>query len=555
MRFWIILSVWFIIVSNGHAGQAAVAMPDRYAALVAQQVLNQGGHAVDAAVAASMVLAVTYPEAGNLGGGGFMLIRDDQQHYFLDYRETAPAKAHRDVYLNEQGAVIPRQSLIGVQAAGIPGTVAGLWEAHQRFGRLPWAELMKPAITLAEQGFDVPKDLADLASWYQGWLGDKASQVNFAQYFGAMRAGQTFKQPKLAATLTRLAQQGVDDFYRGETAGYLLAQAGAWFSAEDLAHYRVRWREPLIGEWRGHQVISAPPPSSGGVALLQLLALQAIRAADFKGLKHNSTDYWHLLAEYMKPVYADRAHHLGDPDFHAVPVPKLLNPDYLASRALAIHPQRISATESIKAGFSESEQTTHFSIVDAQGNAVANTTTLNMPFGNGVVVEGAGFLLNNEMDDFSAKPGVPNVFGVIGGEANAIAPGKRMLSSMTPTILVKDQQLVGVVGTPGGSTIITSVFQTLLNSLVWGMSAQAAVDAPRMHHQLWPKDEIGFHPSIDEATREGLELMGYQVKRRQFQGDVQWIYHHPQQGLQAASDRRGRGVSLVWTIMPPEAKP
>jgi gamma-glutamyltranspeptidase/glutathione hydrolase len=251
MRLWIILSAWLVFVSHGYAGQAAVAMPDRFSAQVAQQILDKGGNAVDAAVAASMVLAVTYPEAGNLGGGGFMLVRHQQHDYFLDYRETAPSKAHRDVYLNEQGEVIPRQSLIGVQAAGVPGTVAGLWEAHQRFGRLPWAELMKPAIILAEQGFEVPQDLANLASWYQGWLGNKATQVNFANYFGGLVTGKVIKQPELARTLTRIAKLGADDFYRGQTAKYLLAQVGSWFSAEDLANYRPRWREPLVGEWRG----------------------------------------------------------------------------------------------------------------------------------------------------------------------------------------------------------------------------------------------------------------------------------------------------------------
>lgn len=394
MRFWIILSAWLVFVGHGYAGQAAVAMPDRFSAQVAQQVLDKGGNAVDAAVAASMVLAVTYPEAGNLGGGGFMLVRHQQDDYFLDYRETAPSKAHRDVYLNEQGEVIPRQSLVGVQAAGVPGTVAGLWEAHQRFGRLPWAELMKPAIELAQHGFEVPQDLANLASWYQGWLGDKATQVNFANYFGEVKAGKVFKQPELAKTLTRIAKLGADDFYRGQTAEYLLAQAGAWFSAEDLANYRPIWRAPLVGEWRGHQIITAPPPSSGGIALLQLLAIQAHHAPDFTGVAYGSADYWHLLAEYMKPVYADRAYHLGDPDFHPVPVQKLLGADYLKSRAKAVQRDRISATETIKAGFVESEQTTHFSIIDGQGNAVSNTTTLNMPFGNGVVVEGAGFLLN-----------------------------------------------------------------------------------------------------------------------------------------------------------------
>jgi gamma-glutamyltranspeptidase/glutathione hydrolase len=534
-----------------HAKQAAVAMPDSYSAQVAQSILLAGGNAIDAAVAAGFALAVTYPEAGNLGGGGFMLIHHQGDNQFLDFRETAPAQAHRDLFLDENGDVIPYQSLLSYHASGVPGTVMGYWQAHQRYGRLSWPQLLEPAIALAHQGFIVDTQLANTAQWYQNWSQDKTSVINFADYFGDLQAGEVFKQTELAHTLERIAQKGIDDFYKGTTAQLIVKQMQAnqgLISLKDLANYRAKWRQPVIGEWLGYQILSAPPPSSGGIAVIQLLNLKQQLQAQFSGLTHNSPQYIHLLAEIMKPVYADRAEYLGDPDFVEVPVNALLDASYLSQRATLINTEKPSNVFEIQPGLVESEQTTHFSIVDAEGNAVSATITLNMPFGNGVVIEGAGFLMNNEMDDFSAKPGVANLYGVIGGEANAIAANKRMLSSMSPTILLKDNQVSQVVGTPGGSTIITSVFQSLVNLIEFRMSAQDAVDANRIHHQLWPENEIGYHPTLDAQTIKALENQGYSLKKRQFFGDLQLIHRLESNQFEAASDHRGRGHSKVFKV-------
>lgn len=542
--------------NSANQNTAAIAMPDEFSAKVAEQVLLAGGNAVDASVAASFVLAVTYPEAGNIGGGGFMSLhiknpekQNQPQNLFLDYREQAPKAAHKQIYLDETGEVIPFQSLIGARAAGVPGTVLGMWEVHQKFGSLPWQDLLAPAIELAEQGFKVPAKLADTADWYQAWLHDKpgAENLNFEQYFADLQEDEIFRQPELATTLKRIAKKGAKDFYHGKTARLLAKQMrkdDGLITKQDLTEYQVKWREPIAADWQDFQVISAPPPSSGGIALAQLLSFKQNLAADFKGLKHNSPEYIHLLAEIFKLAYADRAEYLGDPDFFQVPADKLLAAKYLANRSKQINPREISSTENIQPGLVESEQTTHFSIVDFAGNAVSNTTTLNMPFGNGVVVKGAGFLLNNEMDDFSAKPGVPNIFGVVGGDANAIEPKKRMLSSMTPTILLKNNQVVAVVGTPGGSTIITSVFQALVNLIEFEMTAQQAIDADRVHHQLLPKDEIGYHQNLDQNTVSALEKMGYKLIKRSFFGDLMLIANLNNQ-TQAAADIRGRGVAKV----------
>ncbi|MBE0493181.1 MAG: gamma-glutamyltransferase [Thiomicrospira sp.] len=531
--------------------RAAVAMPDSYSANVAQAILDKGGNAIDAAVAASFSLAVTYPEAGNLGGGGFMLIHAQGVTRFLDYRETAPQAAHRNLYLDKEGEVIPYRSLVGYQASGVPGSVMGLWQAHQTYGQLSWSELIEPAIDLAKNGFIVHPKLVETATWYQNWAYEKADNLNFLDYFGNLEAEQTFKQPELANTLKRIAEHGADEFYQGETAQLIAKQMQAnqgLITLEDLANYQVKWRQPVQARWQGYDVYSSPPPSSGGIALVQLLQMKAELSHEFEGVYHNSASYVHLLAEIKKRVYADRAEYLGDPDFYQVPTDKLIAPKYLVQRAKEVNPIRISPTPEIKPGLVESEQTTHFSILDAQGNAVSNTTTLNMPFGSGVVIKGAGFLMNDEMDDFSAKPGVPNVFGVIGGEANAIAANKRMLSSMTPTILLRNGQVSKVIGTPGGSTIITSVFQALVNNIEFDMTAQQAVDASRVHHQLWPKDEIGFHPSLDANTIQTLTNQGYTVSQRRFFGDLQFISRSRFGDLEAASDQRGRGESRVWII-------
>lgn len=529
-----------------HLTQGAVASPDQYGALVAEQILRKGGNAVDAAIATAFTLAVTYPEAGNIGGGGFMLVWFDGKAYFLDYRETAPAAAHKDMFLDADKQVVKNLSLIGHQASGVPGTVMGLWLAHKKFGSLPWQDLVAPAIHYAETGFIVAENQyqyrADLLQQLEG-------KTNFAQYFGAMKAGENFKQPELADTLKRIEAQGPDDFYHGKTAQLLVAEmqrGNGLITMEDLAAYRAGWREALVTPWQDKQLISAPPPSSGGIALAQLLGLKQRRSSDFTGVTHNSSQYVHLIAELEKRVYADRAEYLGDPGFVKVPQQQLLDSKYLDKRAKEINPLNISATKAIKPGL-EGYHTTHFSIMDKHGNAVSNTYTLNLDFGSGVVVQGAGFLLNNEMDDFSAKPGVPNVFGVVGNDANAIAPGKRMLSSMTPSLLVKDNQVELVVGTPGGSTIITSIFQVITNLFDFDMPLQQAVAAPRFHHQLLPKDQITMEPysPLSAEVQQQLKKKGYKLHTQGWNlGDVQAI-QVTATTVKAAADPRSRGVAKV----------
>ncbi|AGB82509.1 gamma-glutamyltransferase 1 [Serratia sp. FGI94] len=524
----------------------AVAAPDEYGAKVAAQILKAGGNAVDAAVATAFTLAVTYPEAGNIGGGGFMTLYVDGKPYFLDYRETAPRAASKGMYLNEKGEVIENLSLIGSKAAGVPGTVLGLWEAHKKFGKLPWAELLTPAIGYAQQGFKVAGQQYQYREDANKLF---AGKTNFGDYFGKMQPGVVFKQPELAKTLTRIADKGATDFYQGETATLLLKQMqqdGGLISAQDLQDYRVKWREPMQIGWRGNILYTAPLPSSGGIALAQLLGIKEDRAADFRGVTLNSARYIHLLAEIEKRVFADRADYLGDPDFSQVPVEKLTAADYLQQRAAEVNPQAISATEKVRPGL-ESHQTTHFSIVDADGNAVSNTYTLNWDFGSGVVVKGAGFLLNDEMDDFSAKPGVANAFGVVGSDANAIEPGKRMLSSMSPTIVTRDGNVTLVIGTPGGSRIFTSIFQVLNNIYDYHLPLQQAVAAQRVHHQLLPKDTIyfdGFAPLTGEVAAQ-LKKMGYTLEDQGWNmGDIQVIRVN-NATPETASDPRGRGTGLV----------
>ncbi|WP_308418182.1 gamma-glutamyltransferase [Chitinimonas sp. BJB300] len=524
----------------------AVAAPDQYGADVAAHILKAGGNAVDAAVATAFTLAVTYPEAGNIGGGGFMTLFVKGKPYFLDYREAAPKAATKTMYLNEQGEVIENLSLIGAKAAGVPGTVMGLWEAHKRFGKLKWADLVKPAIGYAQNGFIVAPGQFQYRDDAVKFFSDK---TNFSTYFKKLQGGETFRQPELAATLQRIAKQGPADFYRGKTAALLVAQMktdGGLISREDLTSYRAKWREPIRIDWRGNVIYTAPPPSSGGIALKQLLTLKEHRAADFKDVAHNSARYIHLLSEIEKRVFADRADYLGDPDFSKVPVEQLTDAAYLKRRADEINPDAISATEKVRPGL-ESHQTTHFSVVDKWGNAVGNTYTLNWDFGNGVVVKGAGFLLNDEMDDFSAKPGVANAFGVVGKDANAIAPGKRMLSSMSPTIMTRDDKVVMVIGTPGGSRIFTSIFQVLNNVYDYNMPLMQAVAAQRVHHQLLPKDTIyfeGYAPLNEEVAGE-LKTMGYILKDQGWKmGDIQAIRINGKT-LETASDPRGRGVGKV----------
>ncbi|MES3708429.1 gamma-glutamyltransferase [Pseudomonas putida] len=524
----------------------AVAAPDQYGAQVAADILKKGGNAVDAAVATAFTLAVTYPEAGNIGGGGFMTLFVDGKPYFLDYREVAPKAATRNMYLDDKGEVIENLSLVGVRAAGVPGTVMGLWEAHQKFGKLPWSELLTPAIGYAKNGFKVAEKQYQYRNDAQGMF---KTATNFNDYFGNMKVGELFKQPEMAQTLERIADKGVSEFYQGKTADLLVAQMQAdkgLITKDDLKDYKAVWREPMAVSWRGNVVYTAPPPSSGGVALAQLLGIKEDRAVDFKGVAHNSAQYIHLLAEIEKRVFADRADYLGDPAFTKVPVDQLVAKDYLAKRAAQVNPKAISDTDKVKPGL-EPHQTTHFSIVDKQGNAVSNTYTLNLDYGSGVVVKGAGFLLNDEMDDFSAKPGAANAFGVVGGDANAIEPGKRMLSSMSPSLMTRDGKVELVIGTPGGSRIFTSIFQVMNNLYDYGMPLDKAVAAQRVHHQLLPKDTIYFdsYAPLTGPVADELKKMGYVLEDQGWEmGDIQAIRVDGAK-LETASDPRGRGVGMI----------
>ena len=521
-------------------------MPDRYSAEVAAHVLASGGNAMDAAIASAFVLAVTAPEAGNIGGGGFMLARIDGKAIFLDFREVAPAAATRDMYLDAKGGIIDGASLTGHRAIGVPGTVAGLWAAHRRYGKWPWPELVAPAIALAENGFEIPPQLVKSMNDEMPRLKDT---THFARYFGNMRTGETFRQPVLAATLRRIAEDGAVGFYEGETARLLLAEmrrGGGLITAADLAGYQPRWREPLTAKWRDFEIFAAPPPSSGGFAVIQLLKMKDYLAKDFAGLAHNSPQYIHLTAEMEKRVFADRAEYLADPDFVPQRIDELIADDYIARRAAEVNPVSISPTDSVRPGL-EPHATTHFSIVDQAGNAVALTYTLNTDFGSGVVVEGGGFLLNNEMDDFSAKPGVPNYYGMAGADSNAIQPGKRMLSSMSPTILIKDGAVSMVLGTQGGSTIITSVYQTIVNVLDFHMAPEEAVAATRFHHQPGPGNLITYtimNP-LPEDVIHALDERGYRVVPHEWEiGDLQLIWRDGGE-WRAASDPRGRGESRI----------
>jgi gamma-glutamyltranspeptidase/glutathione hydrolase len=555
--------------SRAAAGDAAIAAPDRYGALAAREVLRAGGNAVDAAVATGFALAVTYPEAGNLGGGGFMTLYVDGRPYFLDYRETAPGAATATMYLDPDGVPRTDASIVGNLAVGVPGTVRGLYAAHARFGKLSWARDLAPAIRYAQRGFLVTEQLAGLLAANRAPF---VGTTNFDRYYHGMRAGRLFRQRELAATLRRIAAGGDEEFYAGLTADLLVAQMARGTRAglitrADLARYRAVWREPLREPWNAYEVVSAPPPSSGGIALLQMLRMKQDAAAAFAGVALNSPQYMHLTAEIEKRVFADRAEYLGDPDFERVPVAALLDPNYLAGRAAQIDPEKPTPLAAVRPGLGaagaarpangestagdpapaiEKPQTTHYSILDRHGNAVANTYTLNGWFGAGVVVEGAGFLLNDEMDDFSVKPGVPNQYGVVGADANAIAPFKRPLSSMTPTILLENGRVTMILGTPGGSRIFTSVYQVLADVYDFQMPLQAALDAPRFHHQLLPENTIYSEPfaPFSAPLAAALAQRGYRVEAQDYNGDIEAIEVVGGKPI-AAADPRARGAVMV----------
>jgi gamma-glutamyltranspeptidase/glutathione hydrolase len=523
-------------------GMVVSAHPD--ASRVGVDVLKRGGNAVDAAVAVQFALAVTFPVAGNIGGGGFMVYRAaNGATATLDYREKAPAAATEQMYQDSLGNVIPGLSVNGHLAAGVPGTVDGMVEAHKKYGSLPWAALVQPAVDLARNGVVLTeKEANGLNHTRESFLQYNTHQPYLVRE-QPWRQGDTLKHPALAATLERIRDRGREGFYAGETADMIVREmktANGIISHEDLINYHSVWRDAVTGIYKQYRIISMPPPSSGGVALLQLLKI--VEPFDLRSAGWNTPRTVHLMAEAERRVYADRAAHLGDPDYYRVPMAHLLDPQYLTQRLKSIDTVRATPSQAIKAGefaLRESDQTTHFSIVDRSGNAVSITTTLNGGYGAKVVVREAGFLLNNEMDDFSVKPGAPNMYGLVGGQANAIAPGKRMLSSMTPSIVEKDGNLYLVVGTPGGSTIITSVFQTVLNVLEHGMGMQEAVSAKRFHHQWLPDQITAEEGAFSAATTSALEAKGHKVAFIPAIGRVDAILIRKKRKLEGGADPRG----------------
>lgn len=530
---------------------AVVVTAHPEASAVGLQILKDGGNAVDAAVAVQFALAVVYPNAGNIGGGGFMVYRSAGGEFAaLDFREAAPGAATDDMYLDETGNPITDLSLRGQLASGVPGSVDGMVKAHERYGRLDWATLLQPAIRLAQQGFAITDmqagELNGRKESFEKFNPEGTAFVNVSEWV----AGDTLVQPELARTLTLVGQHGRAGFYEGETADRIveeMANGNGIISYEDLKNYEAKWRIPIASTYRGYKTVSMPPPSSGGIALISMLKSVEAYPLSQWGFQRDST--MRVMIEAERRVYADRATHLGDPDYYDVPQTMLIDSAYNAERMRNMNFRHASVSSDIYAGEipqMEPEETTHFSIVDEDGNAVAVTTTINGSYGSQVVVAGAGFLLNNEMDDFSVKPGAPNMFGLTGGEANAIEPGKRMLSSMTPTILEKDGQLFMVVGTPGGSTIITSVFQTILNVVDFGMNMQEAVSAPRFHHQWLPDEVATEKDAISKPVRHALTTTGYKLVGRRAIGRVDAILVSPDGTLQGGADPRGDDVAVGY---------
>ena len=515
------------------------------ASKIGKEILEKGGNAVDAAVAVQFALAVVYPGAGNIGGGGFMVARmANGESAALDYREKAPLAGGRDMYLDENRAVIKDLSRSGHLASGVPGSVAGMVAAHKKYGSLPWPALVQPSADLAAKGWPLTEREANkLNSQRNDLIKYNTVRPNFFLAKEGWKEGDVISIPELAGTLERIRDQGFDGFYKGKTADLIveeLKRGNGIISKKDLASYRAVWRTPVEGSYRGYDFVSMPPPSSGGVALTQLL--QSVVPYNLGKMGFHSQEAIHLVVEAERRVFADRATHLGDADFYDVPLAGLTDPNYQQTRMSDFNPAKATPSETVSAGTPappESEETTHFSIVDAMGNAVSITTTLNGSMGSKVVVGGAGFLLNNEMDDFSIKPGSPNLYGLVGGQANAIEPGKRMLSSMTPTILAKDGKLFMVVGTPGGSTIITSVFQTIVNVIDFGMGMQEAVSAPRFHHQWLPNAVVMEEAGWDSTRIADLESMGHTFTPREAIGRVDAILVLPDGRLEGGADHRG----------------
>ncbi len=531
--------------NSGEFKNGMVVSANQIASKVGVEILKKGGNAVDAAVAVQFALAVVYPNAGNIGGGGFMVYRSASGEVnTLDFREKAPAAASRDMYLDSLGNPIVDRSLHGQLASGVPGSVAGMEAAHKKYGKLSWAILLEPAIALAKNGFPLTKRQAsELNENHPRFMRFNLDGTALIKLMGPWQEGDLLIQTELANTLTLIQEKGKAGFYEGSVADSIVAEmksGNGIITKEDLKNYNAIWRKPIIGSFKGYDVITMPPPSSGGIAVIQLL--ESVEQYPLKRWGHNSDSTFQVMVEAERRVYADRATHLGDPDFYNVPQAELLKPSYNKARMASFSFDSASTSASIKAGeigVPEHKETTHFSIVDHDGNAVAITTTLNASYGSLIFVKGAGFLLNDEMDDFSVKAGAPNMFGLIGGKANEITANKRMLSSMTPTILAKEGKLFMVVGTPGGSTIITSVFQTILNVIDFDMTMQQAVDAKKFHHQWLPDPVEAENGALDSLEIQRLKRKGYKIVKTGSLGRVDAILRTKWGTYQGGADSRG----------------
>ena len=541
------------------ARHGVVASTNEVASKVGVDIMKRGGNAVDAAIAVAFALAVTHPAAGNLGGGGFMMIRlKDGRTTAIDYREMAPAAATHDIYLDKDGKVIEGEggSVEGYRAAGVPGTVRGMELALKKYGshRLTWSQLIEPARALAANGFSVTYTLARGLRGNKDYLSKypetKRIYLNDGKFYNE---GDLFRQPDLAATFARLQRGGPNEFYQGQTARLIvddLKRHNGLITTEDMRGYVAKERQTLHGNYRGYEIISMPPPSSGGAVLIEMLNI--LEAYDFKKMDWASSDRYHLTTEAMRRAFADRAEYMGDSDFVKVPIAGLIDKHYAAQLRNSINPERASSSEQVKAGKPvgyESEETTHFTVVDAEGNAVANTYTLNNSYGSAVVAKGTGIIMNDEMDDFAAKPGTPNLYGLIQGERNAVAPHKRPLSAMTPTfVLRKDGSLWFTVGSPGGPTIINTALCVITNVIDYGMNIQEAIDAPRIHHQ-WLPDVLVFEPyGLSGDTQNALLARGHKLAKPRYLGDAEGIMIEEKTGIRlgATDPRRSDGLAVGY---------